>query len=248
MSRHRNIRGLTADDYYDEIDYDDDNYDEEYNYSNDRNRNSKPTIYPISAKSAKKSTPKKVTVADTSKQSKPSLTSPNVTTFPPKPPIEKIKESISTSQHVLDVSGMGLKISEISVADSCEISVTKTHHEFENLQKVPEGIIKVAEEGNSGSINLFISDDELEANTEQSLSSTTRCPHLTMVVAGHVDAGKSTLVGNLLVKLGAVSQQTLHKYQKESKILGKSSFFLAWVMDEDPSERQHGVTIDLAEK
>ena len=40
----------------------------------------------------------------------------------------------------------------------------------------------------------------------------------------------------------------MHKYEKESKLVGKGSFALAWVMDESESEREHGVTIDIAMK
>ena len=40
----------------------------------------------------------------------------------------------------------------------------------------------------------------------------------------------------------------MHKYEKESQLTGKGSFALAWVLDESPSEREHGVTIDIAEK
>lgn len=47
-----------------------------------------------------------------------------------------------------------------------------------------------------------------------------KIPHLTMVVTGHVDAGKSTLVGHLLFKCGLVSQKTMHKYEKESRAIG----------------------------
>ncbi|CAN0361140.1 unnamed protein product, partial [Discosporangium mesarthrocarpum] len=71
---------------------------------------------------------------------------------------------------------------------------------------------------------------------------------LSMVVVGHVDAGKSTLMGQVLVKLGHVNQRTLHKQEKEAREAGKASFFLAWVMDEDQEERQHGVTIEVAQK
>jgi hypothetical protein len=71
---------------------------------------------------------------------------------------------------------------------------------------------------------------------------------LTMVVTGHVDAGKSTLVGHLLYKCGQVTQRTMHKYEKDSKAIGKASFSLAWVTDESQSEREHGVTIDVAER
>jgi elongation factor 1 alpha-like protein len=35
--------------------------------------------------------------------------------------------------------------------------------------------------------------------------------HLNMVVIGHVDAGKSTIMGHLLYKLGVVNQKTMHK-------------------------------------
>jgi hypothetical protein len=71
---------------------------------------------------------------------------------------------------------------------------------------------------------------------------------LVLVVTGHVDAGKSTLIGNLLYKCGLVTQRTMHKYEKDSKSIGKQSFSLAWVTDESTSERERGVTIDVAER
>ncbi|CAM9140936.1 unnamed protein product [Pylaiella littoralis] len=71
---------------------------------------------------------------------------------------------------------------------------------------------------------------------------------LAMVVIGHVDAGKSTLMGQVLVQVGQVSQRALHKQEKEAREAGKASFFLAWVMDEDQEERAHGVTIEVAQK
>lgn len=60
---------------------------------------------------------------------------------------------------------------------------------------------------------------------------------LHMVVTGHVDAGKSTLMGHLLFKLGHVSSKTMHKYEQESKKLGKQSFIYAWILDETGEER-----------
>ncbi len=38
-------------------------------------------------------------------------------------------------------------------------------------------------------------------------------PKLHLVVLGHVDAGKSTLMGRLLYELGRVSESTVHKAQ-----------------------------------
>ncbi|KAI8965085.1 P-loop containing nucleoside triphosphate hydrolase protein [Daldinia sp. FL1419] len=66
------------------------------------------------------------------------------------------------------------------------------------------------------------------------------------VVVGHVDAGKSTLMGRLLLDLGVVDQRTIQKYRKEAESMGKSSFALAWVLDQRSEERSRGVTIDIA--
>lgn len=69
--------------------------------------------------------------------------------------------------------------------------------------------------------------------------------HLYIVVIGHVDAGKSTLMGRLLCEMGEVSQKTLHKYEQESKKIGKQSFMYAWVLDETGEERVRGITMDV---
>ncbi|OMJ85259.1 hypothetical protein SteCoe_13497 [Stentor coeruleus] len=70
-------------------------------------------------------------------------------------------------------------------------------------------------------------------------------PKINLVVIGHVDAGKSTLMGHLLYKMGYVDQKTIYKYEKESKAIGKDSFHFAWVLDAGTEERQRGVTIDV---
>ncbi|CAK1548642.1 unnamed protein product [Leptosia nina] len=69
--------------------------------------------------------------------------------------------------------------------------------------------------------------------------------YLYIVVIGHVDAGKSTLMGHLLCELGEVSKRTLHKYEQESKKIGKQSFMYAWVLDETGEERVRGITMDI---
>ena len=63
---------------------------------------------------------------------------------------------------------------------------------------------------------------------------------------GHVDAGKSTLMGRLLLDLNVVDQRTIDKYRSQAKQMGKSSFALAWVLDQGTEERARGVTIDVA--
>ncbi|CAO3693728.1 unnamed protein product [Umbelopsis ramanniana] len=69
---------------------------------------------------------------------------------------------------------------------------------------------------------------------------------LNMVVIGHVDAGKSTLMGHFLYALGQVSEKTIRKYEREAQKIGKSSFAYAWVLDETGEERSRGITMDIA--
>ena len=60
--------------------------------------------------------------------------------------------------------------------------------------------------------------------------------HLNLAFIGHVDHGKSTLVGHLLLKAGAIAEQQLDE--------GEDKF--RFVMDKLGEERERGVTIDLA--
>ena len=60
--------------------------------------------------------------------------------------------------------------------------------------------------------------------------------HINLAFIGHVDHGKSTLVGHLLLKAGAIAEQLLDD--------GENKF--RFVMDKLGEERERGVTIDLA--
>ncbi len=60
--------------------------------------------------------------------------------------------------------------------------------------------------------------------------------HMNLAVIGHVDHGKSTLVGHLLLLSGAIAEQQLDE--------GEDKF--RFVMDKLGEERERGVTIDLA--
>lgn len=71
-------------------------------------------------------------------------------------------------------------------------------------------------------------------------------PKLNLVVIGHVDAGKSTLMGHFLYDLGQVNERTMRKFERDSQKIGKGSFAYAWVLDETGEERDRGITMDIA--
>lgn len=73
-------------------------------------------------------------------------------------------------------------------------------------------------------------------------------PHLNLAIIGHVDHGKSTLVGRILLDTGQFPAHIVEKYKEEAKAKGKESFALAWIFDNLKEERERGVTIDVAHK
>merc|ERR1712084_77148 len=70
--------------------------------------------------------------------------------------------------------------------------------------------------------------------------------HISLVVIGHVDSGKSTSTGHLIYKCGGIDKRTIEKFEKEAEQMGKASFKYAWVLDKLKAERERGITIDIA--
>lgn len=72
--------------------------------------------------------------------------------------------------------------------------------------------------------------------------------HVSIVICGHVDAGKSTTTGRLIFELGGISERDMQKLKDEAKALGKDSFAFAFYMDKSKEERARGVTISCTTK
>merc|ERR1712000_215703 len=72
--------------------------------------------------------------------------------------------------------------------------------------------------------------------------------HLSIVICGHVDSGKSTTTGRLIFELGGLPERELEKLKAEAERLGKASFAFAFYMDRQKEERERGVTISCTTK
>ncbi|KAM0841795.1 hypothetical protein ACQ4PT_058779 [Festuca glaucescens] len=70
--------------------------------------------------------------------------------------------------------------------------------------------------------------------------------HISIVVIGHVDSGKSTTTGHLIYKLGGIDKRVIERFEKEAAEMNKRSFKYAWVLDKLKAERERGITIDIA--
>jgi translation elongation factor 1A (EF-1A/EF-Tu) len=70
-------------------------------------------------------------------------------------------------------------------------------------------------------------------------------PHLNLIVIGHVDHGKSTLVGRLLMDRGFIDEKTIKEAEETAKKLGKESEKYAFLLDRLKEERERGITINL---
>ena len=72
--------------------------------------------------------------------------------------------------------------------------------------------------------------------------------HVSIVICGHVDAGKSTTTGRLIFELGGIPEREMQKLKDEADKLGKGSFAFAFYMDRQKEERERGVTIACTTK
>ncbi|OMH82555.1 Eukaryotic peptide chain release factor GTP-binding subunit [Zancudomyces culisetae] len=68
--------------------------------------------------------------------------------------------------------------------------------------------------------------------------------HFNVIFIGHVDAGKSTLGGNILFLTGMVDKRTMEKYEREAKDAGRESWYLSWALDTNSEERAKGKTVE----
>lgn len=70
--------------------------------------------------------------------------------------------------------------------------------------------------------------------------------NLKFVIVGHVDHGKSTLIGRLLFDTDSLPPDKIEEIKKFSKNLGKETEF-AFLLDHLQEEREQGITIDTTQ-
>ncbi|XP_057323317.1 eukaryotic peptide chain release factor GTP-binding subunit ERF3A isoform X1 [Microplitis mediator] len=69
--------------------------------------------------------------------------------------------------------------------------------------------------------------------------------HVNVVFIGHVDAGKSTIGGQIMALTGMVDKRTLEKYEREAKERSRETWYLSWALDTNQEEREKGKTVEV---
>jgi elongation factor 1 alpha-like protein len=238
MSRHRNVKQLIDEDYDDYYDDDDDYYDD------DDYKPAPPRVAPTPA--AKKKSPKP--------PSTPSLKTPSThnkaaTGTPKKQQSQqqpKAQKNASASSQT-NPSYMGgkepdhktqldAKSVSFQATSASQNSIKSNNHNNNCPQSVPEPCPPP---------------EILESMSCISSKNATKKTPLTIVVLGHVDAGKSTIAGRLVMGRKQQQQQQNQRRRnrgKNNNSKGTDKFDYAWVLDEEGTERVHGNTMEVGVK
>jgi peptide chain release factor subunit 3 len=117
---------------------------------------------------------------------------------------------------------------------------------FEQQQPIIESIEKMSLSDDNDEIDMDDDDDdEQDPSVKVIAKEGDPREHLNLVFIGHVDAGKSTLSGNILYLTDNVDKRTIERYEREAKERNRESWFLAFIMDTNEEERAKGKTVEV---
>ncbi|XP_037909940.1 eukaryotic peptide chain release factor GTP-binding subunit ERF3A-like isoform X4 [Hermetia illucens] len=69
--------------------------------------------------------------------------------------------------------------------------------------------------------------------------------HVNVVFIGHVDAGKSTIGGQIMTLTGMIDKRTFEKIQREAREKSRENWALSWALDTNAEEREEGKTVEI---
>eukprot|EP00798_Chlamydomonas_sp_ICE-L_P005048 gene5048-34837_t len=140
-------------------------------------------------------------------------------TAPPPPPAEKGDDDMEVDESAADAPAV-----DSITAQVAEMNVAPAKVEIIEEVTVDEAAIQKA-------YNELIAADSRD--------------HLNVVFIGHIDAGKSTLAGQILFLTGGVDKRTIEKYEKEAKDKNREGWYMAYIMDTNEEERTKGITVEV---
>ena len=230
MSRHRNVKQLVEEDYYDDDYYDDyyDDYDDGYTGGSTT----------MTASKSKAATTNK---AQQQQPAKPKAKSANPSATAKVPS----KSAGATPATASAAKVVKPQVPKAALSPPPGFSALSNAPVVPTPENVPPKVVVSDTLVNTSSTLTM----EVPSILLENVGESKRIP-LTVVVLGHVDAGKSTITGHLLTGQNGSVKQQRNSLPKGSSSNNRSisSPNFAWILDEDEQERAHGVTMDIATK
>ena len=132
--------------------------------------------------------------------------------------------------------------------DQAKIAEDKKKADQERLaQKKASRKVELESEASKGEKRIMkaFKDKDVDMNPDGIKQVDTTREPCSIVFIGHVDAGKSTICGNLMYLMGVVDTRTIEKFKQEAKDKGRDSWWLAYVMDSSEEEKAKGKTVEM---
>ena len=213
------------DELYDEDEYyDDDDYDDDYGEEEEEEEKPK--------KKNKKSNENKNNIKPTQNQNNNQNKNQN-----------KNDKSSNTrkNSNSFNISKKESNTSSLALSPSSSSSIPSSIKENKKEEKQ---VISIAELNNIKSYPKIDYGKKYTDNSDEK-------PTINLVIIGHVDSGKSTMIGHILYLLNEIDKKEVHKNLRIKSNKGeqtKDTLAFAFATDEASDERERGVTIDIGFK
>uniref|UniRef100_A0A8C6IRI2 Tr-type G domain-containing protein n=5 Tax=Neoaves TaxID=3078114 RepID=A0A8C6IRI2_MELUD len=172
--------------------------------------------------------------------------------LPPPPPhgapVETSPEEQTASCEGSNAA-VNMEISESVVENGeTEMSPEESWDHKEETSEAELGSGPTADAGPSEESAQEMMEEEEEIPKPKSVVAPPGAPkkeHVNVVFIGHVDAGKSTIGGQIMYLTGMVDKRTLEKYEREAKEKNRETWYLSWALDTNQEERDKGKTVEV---
>ncbi|XP_074821515.1 eukaryotic peptide chain release factor GTP-binding subunit ERF3A isoform X2 [Natator depressus] len=171
--------------------------------------------------------------------------------LPPPPPhgapAESSQEEQTTSCEGSNVA-VSMEVSEPVENGETEMSPEESWDHKEETCEAELGGGPSADAGHTEESAQEMMEEEEEIPTPKSVVAPPGAPkkeHVNVVFIGHVDAGKSTIGGQIMYLTGMVDKRTLEKYEREAKEKNRETWYLSWALDTNQEERDKGKTVEV---
>ncbi|XP_074136691.1 eukaryotic peptide chain release factor GTP-binding subunit ERF3A isoform X1 [Sminthopsis crassicaudata] len=167
----------------------------------------------------------------------------------PKAPVEPSQEEQSVLYEGSN-SAVSMEVSEPVVENGeTEMSPEESWEHKEEPSEAESGGGSLGDGGPpEESVPEMMMEEEEEIPKPKSVVAPPGAPkkeHVNVVFIGHVDAGKSTIGGQIMYLTGMVDKRTLEKYEREAKEKNRETWYLSWALDTNQEERDKGKTVEV---